>query len=229
MGSIPPRGYTTVTTVTHPILQAAWAMKRPDERIFARVEARRDLIRRATALEGEALSQALFQDLVREYSAWSVALNGLAALPITLPGAGPWGTFALALTSTVVGDLALQAELAVAVAAVVGSPLRGPELERAVLEVLRVSTAEDRRGTALNVGKRVLLKKSAEKLANQVGTRAVHLWSGVAHQAGMAPPPALARAVSLAMVPAVMRVAWRDGHAVALRARAAFSPGGQSP
>jgi len=198
---------------------------RDGDRISARVRARRERMR-ARGLEGEALRDALVREIVREHCLLGTGLNGVAALPVTLPLAGPWGTLGIAVAGSVLGELAVMVEMIHAIAAAYDSPLEGDELRAAAWRLLRLSSAGEVRETAWNVAVRVTVKKVAEKALTLGATRVVHAWTGVAHRAGMPGDPAVATAVGWMAVPVLAGLSWRDGQAVAARAIEFFATEG---
>jgi hypothetical protein len=194
--------------------------RRPESRVRARVAARRERMARVRGLEGRALREALVHDLVFEYALQSSALNGLAAMPFTLPGVGTLGTLAATVPLTVAADLALQTELVFALAAACDAPLQGEALRREAWRLVHFDGPRQIQEAAGDLARRILLKRAAEALLAQGVSRAICALLG--HRAG----PGVARTarigVGWAFVPVVGTLAWRDMRALADRALAAF-------
>jgi len=186
----------------------------------ARVARRRERIGARLGLRGSALRAELIEEFTFVHGALSTAANAAAAMPWVLPWAGPWGTLAVSVASTVIIDVTLQLELAYAVAAIQGSSLRGEPLRRACLQVVRLSSPQERREAARTVGLRVGTKKLAERALVHGAARGLGLLDGTA--LGTPVSPRIEAAVAWAGVPVVSALAWKDMRAVALRATTRF-------
>jgi hypothetical protein len=198
------------------------ALRRPEARIFARVAARRERLRAVRGIEGEALRDVLVGELIQEHALLSAGMNTLTALPFTLPVVGPWGTMAAAVLSTVAVDLALQTELVYSLAAALDAPLRGEALRLEAWRLVRFSSRREVGEAAWTLGKRIMIKRLAEKLLVQGAAR---LLCAVVTPGHAAPPGrGLQTAVGLAMTPMVAGVAWRDLRRLAERTLLALDP-----
>ena len=198
--------------------------------IVARVEERRAALAEKTGLSGRALADRLAEELVEDAALRSALIGAGAALPVSLPLIGPWGSLLLAVSGGALLQTATEVELAYAVAAAYRTRLSSEKLRMVSFWLVQLSNYDELSTRAVKIGVRVTVRKLVEKLVAVGLVRALGATAPGMMMTGMmgraaaaAPAPWYVRATGLLGVPVLACLAWRSAHDVGGRAIAYFS------
>ncbi len=211
-----------------PLFRVIDAVREGDVEIRDRVEALRARLAETTGLAGLPLAERVAQELVDDAALRSALIGSAAALPISLPFLGFWGSLFLALGGGALFQLATEVDLVYAVARAYGTRLPPDRLRVVAFWLVRLTNYDDLSALALKMGVRVTVRKLVEKLvavgvARAVAATATGMMGGMAGRAAAASPaPWYVRATGLLGVPVLACFGWRSTRAVGQRAIAYF-------
>lgn len=209
-----------------PLLRLIDTIRSSEEQIRERVEARRTEIAARTGLAGVELRQALVEELILAAKWRAAGVGAVAALPITLPFLGFWGSLAFTVIGAAILQLAMEVELVIALSFAYEARLPPERLRMVAFWLVRLTNYDDLRSRALTLGVRLTVRKLIEKLLAVGLARA---FEATAHEVMMArmmgrtPGESLpVRATRYLGVPLLFYFGWQSAAGVGERARAWF-------
>lgn len=224
--SAEPAPLTSAEDRATPLLAIIDRIRASEEQIHARVGARRAELATRTGLSGAALRQALAQELILEAKWRAAGVGAVAALPVTLPLLGFWGSLVFTVIGAALLQLALEVELVIALAFAYEADLSGDRLRMLAFWLVRLTNYDDLRTRALTLGVRLTVRKLVEKLLAVGLARA---FEATAHEVMMARMMGRAtgeswpvRATRYLGVPLLFYFGWQSAAGVGERARAWF-------
>lgn len=198
-----------------PLFRVIDGVRATEGEIVDRVERRRARLAESSGLGGRTLADALARELVDDAALRSAWIGAGAALPITWPLIGPWGSLALAVVGGAFFQLANEVDLVYQVAAAYRTNLSSERLRPVAFWLVRLTNYEELQQKALALGVRVTVRKLTEKLVAVGLSRAVGATAtGVVMTRG---------ATAYLGVPVLAVLGWRNTRGVGERAIAYFS------
>lgn len=209
-----------------PLLRLIDTIRASEEQIRARVEARRAEIASRTGLTGLELRQALVDELIGNAKWRAAGVGAVAALPVTLPLLGFWGSLVFTVVGAALLQLAMEVELVIALSFAYEADLPPERLRMIAFWLVRLTNYDDLRSRALTLGVRLTVRKLVEKLLAVGLARA---FEATAHEVMMARMMGRApgeswpvRATRYLGVPLLFYFGWQSAAGVGERARAWF-------
>jgi hypothetical protein len=209
-----------------PLFRVIDGVRETEGAIVARIETRREALAAETGLAGKALADVLAEELVDQAALRSALIGAGAALPLSWPLIGWFGSIVVNVTAGAILQLGTEVQLVYEVAAAYRTRLHADELRMVSFWLVRLTNYDDLQARALAIGVRVTVRKLVEKLvavglARAVGATATGMRVGQA--AAAAPGPWYVRAAGFLGVPVLAAVGWRSTMAVGSRAIAYFT------
>lgn len=185
------------------------------------------MLRARTGVDGRALADALAQDLIDDARLKAALIGAGAALPITLPLIGFWGTLIATIGIAAVWQLAIEVELVYALSYTYDARISAERLRLVAFWLVQLTNYDDLRERALTIGVRLTVRKLVEKLLAVGLGRAFEATASsmmmVRAAGGVANQPLYVRATQYLGVPLLFYFGWQSTTAVGERARAFFT------